>query len=108
MGNCICTGFSINKMCPIHGSPEKVRANEQIRVALTIDKEIQQLKTDIKELTRQRDLYKKSNDFFLMCNNHLPECQFPIEDCPCMDKSHYNGINALKIARQTKKEVSDG
>ena len=55
MNECICMGFSINKMCVVHGFPETVRANEMIRVKKTVNGEIKKLKEQLNQEKQRRE-----------------------------------------------------
>ena len=75
------------------------------------ENELQKLQTEIKELTRQRDLYKKSNDFYADAIKWRKQNQSAFTIAIGGDVEYIPERDAAfggKYARKIQKEVEDG
>ena len=62
MSECICMGFGINRRCVIHGTPESVWGEEQVRVQEKINNKIQSLKEENAKLVKANGLLINAYD----------------------------------------------
>ena len=108
MSDCICMGFSINKMCVVHGNPEIVKANEQIRVQKTINNEINSLQKENQDLRNQLEKAEKVIEFYANPNGNyergITTYTRYVDDSTRHEDAGYKLVRVGKRARNYLKE----